>query len=299
MERAHVSVDHLVKTTKNYASWLEGASATAKQIGVHGFCFDAHDQPADVSLDTFHVLLCLRGHASVRRMMDDAVEEFELNPGDVLVNPMTVPLRWSWWGAVDVLNITVHPEYLEDVVRESMGGSVGLRSRAVAFAPDPALAQLGFDMVQELSASQLLGAQRGVRAIGERVALHVLRKYVDVERRGCDRAFSAEERRSVIDYVDARVDQSLRVERLAALVGLGEHHFTRTFRATFGQTPRAWLRERRLARARELLMNTRGTISSIAAATGFADQSHLTRCFGAHYGVTPAALRRSRSLRGA
>lgn len=290
-----VRLDDLARSTGNYAAWLEGASATAKTVGVHGFRFDAHDQRAAVMLDTFHILVCLGGRASIRRAMHDAVESMELGAGDVLVNPMATPLRWSWSGAVEVLNVAVHPGYLDDIARESMGGPARLRPRPVPYAPDTSLAQLGLDLHRELT-TPLLGAQRGARAISERIALHVLRKYVEIDtgRFGHDRAFDDEERRAIFEHVETRLDRPIRIEQLAALVGLGEHHFTRTFRATFGLAPLAWLRARRLERARELIVGTDASISNIAMATGFADQSHLTRCFGARYGATPASLRRGR-----
>ncbi|MBX3203563.1 MAG: helix-turn-helix transcriptional regulator [Labilithrix sp.] len=291
-ERSLVSIDALARSTANYRPWLEGSAATAKQIGVHGFRFDAHDQLAGVALDAFHAILCLRGQASIRRAMGDAVEVLELGPGDVLVNPMAVPLRWSWSGAVEVLNVTVHPGYLDELLRESVGGAARLRPRVVPYSPDPTLADLGLELLHELSTPQLLGAHRGARATGERIALHVLRRYTDVEYYNHDRTFTPDERRLLLEYVEARLDEPIRVERLASLVRLGEHHFTRTFRATFGQSPQSWLRERRLERARELLVTTSQSISSIAMATGFSDQSHFTRCFGAAFGVTPAALRR-------
>ena len=289
-------LDDLVRSTANYSSWFEGASATARRIGVHGFRFDGHDQPAAVTLDNFHVLLCLRGRASIRRAMNDAIEEMELGPGDVLVNPMGTPMRWSWSGAVEVLNVTVHPAYFDDVVRGSVGGAASLLPRAVPYAPDASLSQLSLDLHRELTGPELLGAERGAHAVAERIALHLLRQHVEVriERSGHDRTFDVEERRVLLAYVDAWLDRPIRVEQLAALVHLGEHHFSRTFRATFGVAPHAWLRARRLERARDLLVTTDDSISSIAMATGFADQSHLTRCFGARYGATPAALRRGR-----
>ena len=48
-----VSIDDLARSTVNYSAWLEGSSATAKRIGVHGFRFDAHDQLVGVELDSF------------------------------------------------------------------------------------------------------------------------------------------------------------------------------------------------------------------------------------------------------
>ena len=56
-----------------------------------------------------------------------------------------------------------------------------------------------------------------------------------------------------------------------------------------------WVRIRRLEYAREALLDGRRSISDVALAAGFADQSHLTRLFRGHFGVTPAEYRRGLS----
>tara|TARA_B100001750_G_scaffold109870_1_gene86820 strand:+ start:1731 stop:2636 length:906 start_codon:yes stop_codon:yes gene_type:complete len=290
-----VRVDELVRDTANYAVWLPGTAATASRIGVHGFEFDAHDQSRGVALDAFHVLLCLDGQAAIRRDLAGAAEEMTLRAGDVLVNPMGVPLRWRWSGAVKVLNVTVHPGHLGDLARESLGAAVRLRPLRLGHRSDSVLGAFGADLHRELSAPRVLGADRAARAIGERIALHLLRHYLEVERNERDRTFDEDERRALESHVAAHLDEPLGVGDLAAVAGLGEHHFSRTFRATYGRPPATWLRERRLEHAHGLLVRTSETIAEIAIATGFSDQSHLTRWFRRHYGVTPAALRRQRT----
>jgi AraC family transcriptional regulator len=84
------------------------------------------------------------------------------------------------------------------------------------------------------------------------------------------------------------------VERLAHLCGLSRSYFTRAFKASMGAPPHRWLVRARLRRAGELLERTDQSISLIALACGFADQSHLTRMFHASVGVSPAAWRRQR-----
>ena len=84
------------------------------------------------------------------------------------------------------------------------------------------------------------------------------------------------------------------VSDLAASCGLSRSYFARAFKATIGQSPHRWLVHRRIERAGELLERTDISISRIAAACGFADQSHLTRRFHAIVGLSPAAWRRQR-----
>lgn len=103
--------------------------------------------------------------------------------------------------------------------------------------------------------------------------------------------------RKVKAHIDANIDKSLTVSRLAALVGLGPSHFQRTFKRSFGVSPHAFLLERRVCRAQTLLLATDEPLSVIALAVGFADQAHFTSRFHRATGVTPGAWRRERQER--
>ncbi|MFK2915160.1 AraC family ligand binding domain-containing protein [Pseudomonas sp. 3HC3] len=82
------------------------------------------------------------------------------------------------------------------------------------------------------------------------------------------------------------------LETLAAAVNLSPFHFARVFRQATGLPPHAWLKQRRLARAREMLKHGLAA-SQVAFDLGFADQSHLSRQFKQAYGVTPGAYRQA------
>ncbi len=97
----------------------------------------------------------------------------------------------------------------------------------------------------------------------------------------------------VEDLIEARLSEALSVADMAACCDLSAGFFLRAFKAATGQTPHRFLMERRIARVRRLLADSRISIGETALSAGFADQAHLTSAFRRHLGVTPAAIQRA------
>jgi AraC family transcriptional regulator len=91
----------------------------------------------------------------------------------------------------------------------------------------------------------------------------------------------------------ARAVEPLELGTLAAEVGVHPAHLARTFRRRLGVTPGQYLRRIRLGRAIALLARTDRSISEVAIASGFYDQSHLTNLMQRTTGLTPAQYRRA------
>jgi AraC-like DNA-binding protein len=87
-------------------------------------------------------------------------------------------------------------------------------------------------------------------------------------------------------YLLAHVGETVDLAALSAHVGLSAWHLIRVFRKATGLTPHAWLIDRRVHLARQLLRAGEPLVQA-ASVCGFADQSHLTRVFKARLGVTP------------
>jgi len=85
-------------------------------------------------------------------------------------------------------------------------------------------------------------------------------------------------RRRVLERIEAGLREPIGDLSLAALADaacLSEYHFARMFKASFGCSPHAWVMQRRLAHARELLDQGRLPLAEIAARCGYAHRSHL------------------------
>lgn len=91
--------------------------------------------------------------------------------------------------------------------------------------------------------------------------------------------------------LDARFDEPIRFELLAADLGLHPVYLSRAFRRYTGLAMGDYVRALRLRHARHLLSETTRTLAAISADSGFADASHLCRVFAETHEVTPKRYR--------
>lgn len=86
--------------------------------------------------------------------------------------------------------------------------------------------------------------------------------------------------------IDASPAHAFTLAELAALGGVDPFRTIRMFARFTGFTPHAYLMQRRIELARDLIRDGSG-LADAAMASGFSDQSHLTRAFSARFGYTP------------
>jgi AraC family transcriptional regulator len=98
----------------------------------------------------------------------------------------------------------------------------------------------------------------------------------------------------VMTHFEANMSVSIQLADLARLAGVSSSRFCHAFKASLGISPHAYLMRRRVERARDLMLDTRASLSQIAADCGLADQSHFTKLFRRFVGESPAAWRRAR-----
>jgi transcriptional regulator GlxA family with amidase domain len=99
--------------------------------------------------------------------------------------------------------------------------------------------------------------------------------------------------RLILNFIERNSDRSIKVVELSEIARLSASHFSRAFRRSFGETPRAYLIRRRVEHARHLMLISEMPLSAVAQACGFADQAHFSRNFRAVTGHSPGAWRRA------
>ena len=93
------------------------------------------------------------------------------------------------------------------------------------------------------------------------------------------------------DAMDRSFAQPLEVRSVARIAYVSEAHFSRQFRATFGETPHRYLQRRRVERAMYLLRATNRDVTEICLDVGFTSLGTFSRSFRDIVGEAPSAYR--------
>ncbi len=81
------------------------------------------------------------------------------------------------------------------------------------------------------------------------------------------------------------------VRSVAAVAHVSEAHFSRCFRAAFGETPHRYLQRRRVERAMFLLRETDRSVTDVCFDVGFGSLGTFSRTFHTIVGETPSGYR--------
>jgi len=97
---------------------------------------------------------------------------------------------------------------------------------------------------------------------------------------------------TIIDnYIMQKIASKITIAQLAGCVFLGESQFHLLFKQQVGMTPHQYILQKRFNFAKSLLQDSTLTLSSIASASGFANQSSFTHSFTKLQGVSPSKYR--------
>lgn len=94
-------------------------------------------------------------------------------------------------------------------------------------------------------------------------------------------------RKSVAQFMNANYDKPLSIEDYAYLTGRSISTFSRDFKRQFGISPKRWLIDRRLDKAKRVLLQEGYTVSQTALEVGYENISHFIKAFHKKHGISP------------
>lgn len=92
---------------------------------------------------------------------------------------------------------------------------------------------------------------------------------------------------SLLTYIDEHLSQDLSVEELCGMMHLNYDYFIRRFKREMGMTSVAYINDRRVNRAKNLLQFTDLPIKQVAIQAGFSSNEYFARVFKKKTGYTP------------
>ena len=93
------------------------------------------------------------------------------------------------------------------------------------------------------------------------------------------------------DAMDRAYAEPLDVRAVAAVAHISPAHFSRSFRACFGETPHRYLQRRRVERSMFLLRETDRSVTDVCFDVGFTSLGTFSRTFREIVGETPSGYR--------
>ena len=97
------------------------------------------------------------------------------------------------------------------------------------------------------------------------------------------------QKRDISELMDAYYDKNLSVKDYAALSGRSLSTFNRTFKEKYKKTPKQWIIEKKVMKAKELLEEGKSVTES-AFEVGYQNVSHFIRAYKSIYNQTPKVM---------
>jgi AraC-like DNA-binding protein len=218
--------------------------------------------------------------------------EFLVAPMNAVIPRATGTLVWVHQGAYAVcLPPVVHSALLvQDVSTTCQGACVEIVPHLAV--DDPLRHHMELALQAAFEAEGVTG-RLYAKSLADALAVHFLRRYAA-------RGFLAPavphgllpaKLRRATAYIEAHLEDTLPLATLAAVVHLSPNHFASLFKRATGRTPRHYVLECRIARAKHLLAETELPLIAIGPKIGCPDQSYFTALFRKHVAMTPKAYR--------
>jgi len=217
--------------------------------------------------------------------------------GDIDIIPAGVPALWQMHDDNDRALLMSLPVPMLDMVAEengfgARGGVSGIELRNRFMVRDHQLESIGWAMKSEMEMGSPSG-QLYLDGLALSVAARLVAGHsstaVEGPRRG---GLDGRRLKRTLEFIEAHLSEELSLMRLAAVAEMSVSHFRAGFRESVGTAVHQYVIERRIERAKSLLMRDGQTIAEIALAAGFTHQSHLARHMQRSTGFSPLEMKR-------
>lgn len=245
-------------------------------------------------VNTFMVVNYVRGDTPLDRRVDGPWNRARCRSGHFSLLSRCVASDWHWTEAINVTHVYLSGSLMTRVAADVHKQEVSrVELHDILDGSDPVVTHLS-DLIAQEADHNAVGGMLYVEALSLQMVVHLLRKYstcIFKSDSDFELALSGKSLALVKDFVDAHLHEPITIEEMSSLLGIGPWTLNRVLRRACGCSAYAFVVERRINRAKQLLRNEELALKEVAALCGFSDQAHMTRMFKSKLGVTPGQYR--------
>lgn len=213
--------------------------------------------------------------------------------GDISIAPTDIAGSYCAEGEDHYLAVQISAEFLKSLSQE-----VELDADRIEFVTEFQVRDRQLEQTLMLLRTELHqggGSPLYVESLANVLAVNLLRDYSSIQPRIAVYQGGLSDRKilQISEYIQAHLDQDIKLADLATVVGMSQFHFSRMFKQSTGVSPHQYVLQQRVERAKQLLKRTKWSIAEIALHCGFNSQSHLGKAFRAAIGMTPNEYRKN------
>lgn len=207
------------------------------------------------------------------------------------VLPAGATARWLMTRPAQALVLLLTPALLRETAE-----AMGLRARSAEIMPSIHMRDLQIERIGWVLQAEHEEGYPGGRLFTDSLASALAVRLLVLQSRHGDaaakptRALPGWRLRNVLDYIEAHLDADLTLAELATVAGFSLSHFKSLFKETVGLPVHRYVLERRVERARVLLVQGGKSMIEIALETGFTHQSHMARSMRRVLGASPSQI---------
>lgn len=251
-----------------------------------------HFETIEHSLSGHYLMVKLNSVAKADRRVDGTVRRESQNRGSAVYLPHNCPHQVSYTSPLGKLLLMTIPDWLVSGVAEEMGVS-RFQGHPLFFKQNKLLLETALAIDDEIRNGNPHGPMFA-EFYGKALAAQIICENTKSTRTDeTPRSpLTAGQLRWLNEYIEANLPYRISVDDLARQVALSPFYFCRIFKAATGTSPHAYILEKRLEYARQLLQREEHSILDIALSSGFSDASNFSRQFKKSTGQTPSCYRR-------
>ena len=214
--------------------------------------------------------------------------------GDIDIIPARLPMRWEMYDRNDTALLMSLPQaLLRNVVAQSDLDPARMEIRDRFQIRDLELEALSWAMQRELE----LGSPSGrlyLEGLTLAVASRLVAQHSSITKHSAGRheGLNGHRLKRVLSFIEDQLAEDLSLEKIAAVAGISASHLQTLFQVSMGMPVHQYVIQRRVERAKTLLMQNGLSMAEIALAAGFAHQSHMARHMRRVLGLPPQAMKR-------